>query len=234
MKHPWDGDKPREGIMERELGISKVHSCAQQVKVAEERCEPPAGKCRCRKLIGLSKATLMVRNGEASWIVLARRYEEVEVPCRMCHGNPELQPCDNCHDKGMTAVTETVETYGDDIVLVSRKPVDRPEDAPKNREKKRTSSLAQKTPRSATIEASHIHRAYVSDEAQTEVERAQGRRVPKYTTSRTSPQAARAARERIEDYGRLGREFLAGLIVREEPADNAELGTGRRYDWGRL
>lgn len=74
-------------------------------------------------------------------------------------------------------------------------------------EKKYRPSLAMKTPRVATIEVAHIERAYV--------------------------EGIKAAADRIEEYGELGRQFLAGLVVGFEPEDNRKLGTGRRWDWGR-
>ena len=74
-------------------------------------------------------------------------------------------------------------------------------------EKKKRKWLAPKTPRVATIEKAHIERAYVYGN--------------------------KDAAERINEYGRMDKEMLAGLIVGYEPEDNAKTGEGRRYDWGR-
>ncbi len=182
------------------MGVSKVHSCAQQVKVAEGSVEPPGRKCRCRKYIGIAKATQMVKNGEASWIVIGRRWGPMNVPCHLCNGNPEVQNCACCKGKGTEVTTIDIEDYGNDIVLVSRHPADK-------KERKRSSALAQKTPRVATIEAKHIFRAYVEN--------------------------VRPAQQRIEEYGRQVHENLSSLIVGFEPADNPKTGEGRRYDYGR-
>lgn len=74
-------------------------------------------------------------------------------------------------------------------------------------EKKYRPSLAMKTPRVATIEEAHIVRAYVDGN--------------------------QAAKERIEEYGELGREFINSLIVGMEPEDDAKKRAGRTYDYGR-
>jgi hypothetical protein len=109
-----------------------------------------------------------------------------------------------------------VEDYGDDIVLVSRPPADK-------EEKKRSSTLAQKTPRVATIEMAHIGKAY-SD----------GLTVgyPRQWTKKN------VARERIEEYGRLNRESLLSLVSGTEPEGGWVYGTNgpeyeRNPDWGR-
>jgi hypothetical protein len=142
----------------------------------------------------------MVKEGEASWIVTSRVEEGQEVICRLCHSNPEFKKCANCGGTGKEIANETVEEFGNDLVLVSRPPIDK-------KEKKRSSALAKKTPRTATVEFKHIIRAYCLGDKE--------------------------AQERIEEYGRLDREMLAGLIVGYEPEDNEKTGTGRRYDFGR-
>ena len=107
----------------------------------------------------------MVKNGEASWIVTGRRWGPMEQPCHLCHGNPDIKKCASCSGRGTETVTETIEDYGNDIVLVSRPPIDK-------MERRRSSALKQKTPRVATIEAKHIERAYVYEvkEAQERIE----------------------------------------------------------------
>ena len=188
------------------MSVSKLHYCPGQVKIAEGATDPPAPKCRCRKYISLSKATEMVKNGEASWVVLKRSREATEDVCHLCHGDPEVKNCANCNGKGKELGTITVEDYGNDLVLISRPPVDK-------KEKKRSSALALKTPRVATIEEEHIELAYV--------------------------EGVKEAAERIEEYGRLildARMFI-GInripVIKLEPENNEKKRQGRRYDYGR-
>jgi hypothetical protein len=152
--------------------FSRVHSCRGQIAIAEGSKEPPAPKCRCRKYIDLAKATEMVKNGDASWVIISRSQEAVQETCRLCSGDPEVKNCANCRGTGKETVIKTDSPRDDsnDIVLVSRVPADK-------RDKKRSSALAMKTPRVATIEEEHITLAYVLE--------------------------VKEAAERIEEYGRL-------------------------------
>lgn len=200
------------------MSVSRVHSCIQQIKVAEERLEPPAAKCRCRKYIGIAKATLMVKNGEASFIVTNRIREATGEICHLCKGDPEVKKCANCFGSGKEKGTLIREDYGNDIVLVSRHPADKTE-------KKRSSALAAKTPRVATVEKNHIENAYSGS----------------LTTDK--PRQWRGdgaeARERIEEYGRLildarmfvGKDRIPCIGI--EPENDAKTGTGRDFDFGR-
>lgn len=188
------------------MAISKVHHCNDQIKVAEDRMEPPAKKCRCRKYVSLRVATQMVKDGEASWVVLARKYVPIMEVCSLCKSDPEVKGCANCEGRGKVPGTEVIETEGEDIVLVSRLPADK-------REKKRSSALAAKTPRVATIEEEHIELAYVY--------------------------GVKEAAERIEEYGRLilDARMYAGkartVMIGVEPENDPKTGTGRDYDYGR-
>lgn len=188
------------------MSVSRVHHCIAQIKVAEELSEPPAPKCRCKKFVGITEATLMVKNGEASWIVLTRRTAPILEVCDLCHADPTMLYCANCGGLGQVLGTEVIEDLGTDIVLVSRKPADK-------KEKKRSSALAAKTPRVATIESEHIVLAYLLNK--------------------------REAQQRIEEYGRLildARSFQGKArtpMIGVEPVDDLKTGTGRRYDYGR-
>ena len=226
-RHLWEtlGDR---------MSISKQHTCPEQISIAVGDSEPPAPNCRCRKYISTEAARKKVESEEASWIIISRRKAEIEMPCHLCHADPEVKKCANCNGSGKETKMVLIPRYGNDIVLVSRRPADK-------KEKKRSSSLAKKTPRVATIEAEHILRAYVSDEARYIVEMAehQGQKIRKLIEDRTSPQAAKAARDRIEEYGRLildarmyvGLNRIPAIIA--EPEDDAKTRTGRRYDYGR-
>ena len=205
------------------MSVSRVHHCPGQIKVAEGRLEPPAEKCRCRKFVSIVKATRMVKEGEASWLIKGRRTETVEITCTLCAGDETVKNCAQCRGKRTIFSPQVIEEYGEDIVLVSRHPADK-------KEKKRSSALAAKTPRVATIESEHIELAYV--------------------------EGNREAQERIEEYGRMiqeARYFLGpkkcnhdpkfmcsrcGLegdipVIGLEPADDYLKAEGRRYDFGR-
>jgi len=188
------------------MSVSRVHSCSQQIKVAEGRLEPPSGKCRCRKYIGIKKATEMVKNGEASFIVLKRVWEGADETCRLCGGNKEIKNCANCQGKGVEKGTLVREDYGNDIVLVSRPPADK-------KEKKRSSALSMKTPRVATIESEHIELAYIENvkEAQERIEE-YGRLI-------------------LDARMFIGKDRIPCIGV--EPENDAKTGTGRDYDYGR-
>lgn len=167
----------------------------------------------------------MVKNGEASWVILKRTQEAINEVCHLCLADPEYKNCPNCNDTRREPGTLEVLDYGNDLVLISTPPADK-------KEKKQSSALAKKTPRTATIESKHIIRAYVL--------------------------GVKEAAERIEEYGRLIRaarmfngpskcahreEFkctrcingLSGPIpaIGKEPEDNPETGQGREYDFGR-
>ena len=208
------------------MSVSRVHSCIQQIKVAEERLEPPAAKCRCRKYIGIAKATDMVKNGDASFIVTKRIREASDEICHLCNGDKEVKNCANCFGSGREKGTISREDYGNDIVLVSRPPADKTE-------KKRSSTLAAKTPRVASIESEHIEKAY-SDALMTE--RVDGKVRKVWVNSKPDSQAAR---DRIEEYGRLildartfvGKERIPCIKI--EPMNDPKTGTGRDFDFGR-
>jgi len=193
------------------MSVSRVHTCKEQVKIAEGSAWPPAPKCRCRKYISLRRATKMVKEGEASWVVTSRIEEGQEVLCRLCKGDPEFKKCASCRGTGKEIANETVEEFGNDLVLVSRPPADK-------KEKKRSSALAKKTPRTATVEMGHIQNAYSDGLTKA---------FPRQWDKKNE------ARDRIEEYGRLYREMLASLIVGFEPEDDPEKGVGRGFDYGR-
>jgi hypothetical protein len=200
------------------MSSSRVHHCPDQVKIAEGSKEPPAAKCRCRKYYTLHKATELVRRGDATWVVLRRHLEPQEATCHLCKADPEVKNCANCKGTGVEIKTIEVNTYGEDLVLVSQTPVNSKTGRP---EKKRSSALAQKTPRSATVEKGHIQRAYL--------------------------ELQKEAAERIEEYGLMNRDFLVSLGAQlknpdtgtvfvegnPEPEDDASKAQGRRYDYGR-
>lgn len=203
------------------MSVSKVHSCKEQIKVAEGRLEPPSGKCRCKKYIGIKKATEMVKNGEASFIVLLRVREGTDEICHLCLGNKEVKNCANCFGKGAERGTIVREDYGNDIVLVSRPPVDK-------KEKKRSSVLSMKTPRVATIESEHIELAYVLNvkEARERIEE-YGRLV------QIGLQELGAELRKPKNFLRPSETTRIVIPGTREPEDDQKKGQGRRFDYGR-
>jgi hypothetical protein len=209
----------------RVVGQSKVHVCSDQWYIAIGNKEPlPAlepgdpQRCRCKKYVDLKLAERFVAAGEALQIVTKRTRRPADVPCRLCHGNPEIKNCAHCRGKGTENVIRIDEEFGIDIVL----------------------AIAKRTPRVAVVEEEHILRAYVPSwvrEIVASVER--GTQAKKYIDDSVSPQEARAAADRIEAYGELvtdamfyiGKDKISMIVP--EPEDNRELGTGRRYDFGR-
>lgn len=249
------------------MAIVKIHTCKSQEFVSQGIEEPPADRCRCRQMVSKEKAKEKVDKGEAKFVVLSRTHESVEVPCPLCQADPEVKNCANCHGTGRVEVNNVKQEVGDDIVLVSRSAVDK--------ERKYRPALAMKTPRVATIESSHILRAYVPDRIKdivaqaeksgnssgfwdnTEVGHEQGL---VYNRERTTPAMARAAQDRIEEYGEMiieSRMFTGPkecrhnpefscercknggptvgriLAIKMEPTNNAKTGIGRDFDYGR-
>lgn len=194
--------------------ISRVHHCTGQINVAEERNEPPAPNCRCRKFISIEEATAMVDGREASWVVVKRTRGLAQVVCKLCSGDKSVKNCAGCSGKGLAPQSVVWDEYNNDIVLVSQLPEDKTE-------KKRSSVLKKKTPRVATIEKAHIERAYVygKKEAQERIEQ-YGELI-------------------VWGLQELGAEIINGQTEeiifpgKVEPKDNAKKGIGRDYDWGR-
>lgn len=168
----------------------------------------------------------MVKNGEASWVILRRFREAAEEVCRLCKADPDVKNCANCKGSGKQAITAIREDYGNDLVLISTPPADK-------REKKRSSALAKKTPRVATIESEHLEKAF-SGAVETRI--VNGKRTRVWVNLEPM---AQAAQDRIEEYGRLildARAFVGKdriPAIKTEPADDPKTGQGRRYDYGR-
>jgi hypothetical protein len=233
--------------------------------VALEKREPYLKKCHCRKFVLYSDADLMVKWGEARWVVTARERGFEERVCKLCQGGDQKSTCDVCKGTGKMNVGVVWNTYGQDIVLLAH----------------RTKSSRVSTPRVPTIESKHILRAYVSNESRQLVGEAQnaagewaedefiagtanaapgtaglGTRFQHLES--VSPEQARMAAERIDEYGLLTLEARAFpgprkcmhrpefkcircdvpagerlYVIGKEPEDNKDKGEGRTYDYGR-
>ncbi len=208
------------------MSTVRQHSCIGRELVAQGIEDPPAAKCRCRQSISKEKAKKKVDDGEARFVVLKRDYEQVEVPCPLCQADPEFKNCPNCNGTGRGKVDNVKEQLGDDIVLVSRAAKDK-------RERKYRPALAMKTPRVATIESEHLELAF-SGSVETKV--VDGKKIRVWANLQAN---AKAAQDRIEEYGRLILEARAYIgpdkipAIKPEPENNAKKGTGFDYDYGR-
>jgi len=200
-------------------------------KVLEHTCfqkEHPLSpvKCRCRKYISIDKAKELVAQG-AQFVIA--RYSEIatEEPCVICEGKENLvKNCSFCGKTGKITVKKVVPVYGEDIILTVGE-----------RKERLVNSAAKRTPRVATIESKHILRALG-----------------------IVGLGSGAARKRWDEYELITlkerirllsphksvEEFEAAWLLweqdttkpfpiayREEPADDAKTGSGRRYDYGR-
>jgi hypothetical protein len=200
------------------MNDSKVHHCPHQEMVAQGIDEPPARRCRCREYKPYVVADKMVKNGEARWVVVKRERGTQEVTCELCGGDKEVKNCASCAGKGVVTVGVVWDSYGPDIVLVSRAAIDK-------KEKKYRPALAMKTPRVATVEEEHIERAYAGSLTKD---------APRKWTGK-----GEEARARIEEYGRMiedARNFVGPNkipIIKMEPKDNAKKVEGRSFDYGR-
>lgn len=142
---------------------SIIHHCIDQELIVLGLKEPPAEECSCKEPVSLTRATKMVNSGEAAWVVVGRTRGTAEVVCHLCNGDAEVKNCANCGGKGKEEVSRVWDTYNDQIVRVSRRPVD-------PNERKVRSGMALRTPRVPTVESKHIWRAYL-DETQHAIDR---------------------------------------------------------------
>lgn len=182
-----------------------LHQCSREEMICVGKNDPVKGKsrCGCRQKVTKEQADVLLAEGRAKRIVTKRWYEQVDLICSLCNGDPEFKKCANCLDKRTITTSVKREEYGNAIVAVSMESVDKT--------RRYRTHVAMKTPRVATIEAKHIFRAFLDN---------------------NSP-VARAAQQRIEEYGLLTLQERAKLVVGFEPEDNPKTGQGRRYDYGR-
>ena len=206
----------------------KVHSgCIGQANVALRRAEPPAPKCRCKKLMDFHAADLLVKQGTAKWVVTKRTRGSIETACSMCESmSPvERKTCGKCKGTGKVVENRIWEDYNNDIVLIADD----------------KEGFKQMTPRVATIEKSHIEGAYVYDTP--------------YVLDRIKEYAS-MIQEALQEFGAELKDGQTGEVVvpgRPEPVDERKSyppgsitfsdGTknktwwhtaeGRRFDYGR-
>jgi hypothetical protein len=188
------------------MTISKIHSCHGQEAVVLQEQEPPAEKCKCRHKIELSKATLLVKQGEAKWVVKQRVRGVREIACTLCNGDKEVVNCARCRGKGKMEETFVEDIPGTDIVYTSADPVD-------EEERKKRKWLAPKTPRVATIESEHIERAYVYENKDAQ------ERIEEYGMLVLDARTY------------VGKNRV--MVIGVEPENNPKTGEGRDYDYGR-
>lgn len=176
---------------------STVHSCFSQM-LGEQKPK----RCRCRKKMSLIDATREVERGFAQWLILSQTLGTIKEICQTCGNDDKLKKsCQACQKTGEVEKTFPINVFGTDIVLVTTGSLD---DAGRMVYKP---VLAKKTPRVATIEKAHIHRAYLDNNKEEQ--------------------------ERIEVYGLMTLESRIEMGIKPEPADDPKTGTGRNCDYGR-
>jgi hypothetical protein len=175
---------------------SLVHVC-HQAHLGEAK---PL-KCRCRKRLSLASATALVEKGEAQWLVLSQTSAIYKETCRICLDDKIKKGCQHCGGTGQVEASRQVKLFGTDIVLVTVGSVNddgalvyRP-------------VLALKTPRTATIEKSHIEKAYL--------------------------QGNKDEALRIEAYGLSTLQARIDAGIGTEPDDDSQTWSGRNFDHGR-
>lgn len=188
------------------MSVSRIHYCINQEAIAQGEQEPPAKKCRCRKIISLADATTLVKLGEAKWVVKERKRGEKSVTCRLCHADPEVKNCAQCEGSGKQLISFVEDIPGLDIVYTSSDPVD-------EKEKKKRKWLAPKTPRVATIEENHIYLAYVEGVPEA------AERIEEY------------GRLILDARAFVGKDRIPA--IKTEPENDRDKGQGRDYDYGR-
>lgn len=128
----------------------KVHSgCIGQSKVARRFAEPPAPKCRCKKLTDFHEADTLVKQGMAAWVVTKRTRGAVELNCPLCAHMTDIEKktCGRCKGTGLVVENKIWEDFNNDIVLLGDD----------------KEGFKEVTPRVATIEEEHIEGAYIYD-----------------------------------------------------------------------
>ena len=201
-------------------GVMKilVHHCITQELVTYGLKEPsPDVKCRCKKQISLRRATQLVHNGEATWITVARERGDHQQSCRLCGSDKEVKNCALCKGVGFTVEPYANDTLGNDILLVSRNPIDSKE--------KKSFFLKGKTPRTPTIEEGHIRRMFDFEDVKERIENYG------WLIQLVWYELGAEIRYRKQP-GKLP-ETLKGYEGHPEPADNPKTGEGRNYDQGR-
>ena len=182
----------------------RVHSCVFQQRVVDKKTQPdPLRHCKCREVVSQIEADQRVKCGEAKPLVVARERKEQYKPCKICDGGDSKSSCLFCERTGKMLVVEINEVFGRDIVSVAH----------------RTKTNRVSTPRVPTIEAKHILRAYVSNEARSAVAAAQRTRgedeldldLAFTPLGNVSPEQMEQAQKRIEEYGKEIQWQLHGI-----------------------
>ncbi len=172
---------------------STEHVCHQQ-HLGEKKPK----RCRCRKRITLAEATRQVERGFAQWLVISQNTVTVKDVCPICDNSQLKKGCQHCSGTGEIEKSYINKQLGTDIVLVTAGTLE------SDGSETFRSVKSLKTPRVATIERSHIEKAYLDQNKEEQ--------------------------ERIEAYGLLTLQARIDAGIGIEPADDALTRTGRKYD----
>lgn len=145
-------------------------------------------KCRCREVVSPAKARLLVESGFAEWLVISKEPVDVKKICPLCLSEELLKKsCSLCGKTGEVVTTEFIYIKANDIVAVTT-------GSGESGMEVFRSVMSKQTPRVATIEYSHIIRAYVNQYKEDQ--------------------------DRIREYGKMSVEFINNLIVPFIPDPN--------------
>jgi len=196
------------------------HTCFQK----EHPLSPV--NCNCRKYIDITEADRLVAEGIGQNIVKSYKTLTVEEVCPTCAGDEKLKrSCTHCRTTGTVQVNKQLPVYGEDIIVTV---------SPQG--KRMSNRIAQKTPRSPTIEKGHIQRSVgelgkgseAAIDRIDEYEMLTLKERMRLLVSANVLEFEAAFRTWIQD---VSKEFP--LPLRLEPEDNAKKGEGRLYDFGR-
>lgn len=223
----------------------REHTCFQK----EHPLSPV--NCNCRKYIDITEADRLVAEGIGQNIVKSYKTLTVEEVCPTCAGDEKLKrSCTHCRTTGTVQVNRQLPVYGEDIIVTV---------SPQG--KRKSNRIAQKTPRSPTIEEGHILRSVGAIDGQKRVaeDGFQDTEHQEEKETKRIKRVMQAAVDRIDEYEMLTLKERMRLLVnanvlefeaafrtwiqdvskefplplRLEPEDNAKKGEGRLHDFGR-
>ena len=198
----------------------REHTCFQK----EHPLSPV--NCNCRKYIDITEADRLVAEGIGQNIVKSYKTLTVEEVCPTCAGDEKLKrSCTHCRTTGTVQVNKQLPVYGEDIIVTV---------SPQG--KRMSKRIAQKTPRSPTIEKGHIQRSVgeLGKGSEAAVDR-----IDEYEMLTLKERMRLLVNANVLEFEAAFRTWIQDvskefpLPLRLEPEDNAKKGEGRSYDFGR-
>lgn len=185
-----------------------LHQCLYQMRVLLGINPPkPNRKCSCRQELTDDEASNLMDEGLAQYIINSIVIVDETIPCRLCGGDVTVKNCAACKGVGTEIKVRRIPKVGTDLVA----------------------NLAKRTPRAETIEKAHVERSFDGNSKRSKEERA---RMEVYNELTLQVRVDLGA-ELFRGTGRYDKKKVIVTEGKPEPEDNAALGTGRRYDYGR-